>query len=350
MTAATSAATSAQVTAAPAPAAAPATGSAAKGSAATIRARALVAERMPAAEALGRAAGEAAPEPAAAVEILHLGLAGLADPEYLAGQQRIAPGIRLVLGVRGPLLHAVSRGIRAATRRDRSAALLDLAGRMLDERPLEFHWLAFDLLGRSIGTDPERTWQLVRAESRAAADWITVDTLAHVAGRGILAEPYRWAELEQLVYSPSRWERRLVGSTVATIPFVDRTAGRTADVARHGLALVGELMGDAEPDVQKALSWALRNLAAVDLPATVAFLRSETALAAATADGHRAWVVRDTFAKLPGPVAAELGAGLAGIRKRAGAPSTSRASATAADFLGLGIGVPPAERPIVTRT
>jgi 3-methyladenine DNA glycosylase AlkD len=319
-------------------------------SAATTRARALVAERMPAAVALGRAAGGRAPDPAAAVEILRRGLAGLADPEYLDGQQRVAPGIGLVLGVRGPLLHAVSRGLQSATRRDRSAVILDLAGRMLGEQPLEFHWLAFDLLGRSIGAEPERSWQLVRTEARTAADWITVDTLAHVVGRGILSEPFRWAELEQLVYSPSRWERRLVGSTIATIPFVDRTAGRTADVARHGLALVGDLLGDAEPDVQKALSWALRNLAAVDLPATVAFLRIETAGAVANVDGHRAWVIRDTFAKLPGPVAAELGGDLAGIRKRPGAPSTSRASATAADFLGLGIGVPPAERPIVTRS
>jgi len=319
-------------------------------SATTARARALVAERTPAAVALGRAAGDVAPDPAAALEILRGGLAALADPEYLEGQQRIAPGIGLVLGVRGPLLHAVSRGLRATTRHDRSSAVLDLADRMLRERPLEFHWLAFDLLERGVGTEPERAWQLVRAESRAAADWITVDSLAHVVGLGILAEAYRWAELEQLVYSPSRWERRLVGSTVATIPFVDRAAGRTPDVARHGLALVGDLLGDAEPDVQKALAWALRSLALVDLTCTVAFLRVETARAAATADGHRAWVIRDTFAKLPAPVAAELGTGLAGIRKRPGAPSTSRASATAAEFLGLGIGVPPAERPIVTRS
>lgn len=319
-------------------------------SATTARAKALVAERTPAAVALGRAAGDVAPDPAAAVEILRGGLSALADPEYLEGQQRIAPGIGLVLGVRGPLLHAVGRGLRATTRHDRSSAILDLADRMLREQPLEFHWLAFDLLERAIGTEPERAWQLVRAEARAAADWITVDSLAHVVGRGILAEAYRWAELEQLVYSPSRWERRLVGSTVATIPFVDRSAGRTPDVARHGLALVGDLLGDAEPDVQKALSWALRSLALVDLASTVAFLRAETARAAATADGHRAWVIRDTFAKLPAPVSVELGTGLAGIRKRPGAPSTSRASATAAEFLGLGVGVPPAERPIVTRS
>jgi hypothetical protein len=102
--------------------------------------------------------------------------------------------------------------------------------------------------------------------------------------------------------------------------------------------------------VQKALSWALRSLAMVDPAATVAFLRAETARAAATADGHRAWVIRDTFTKLPAPVAAELGAALEGIRRRPGAPSTSRASATAADFLDLGVGIPPAGRPIVSRS
>ena len=59
---------------------------------------------------------------------------------------------------------------------------------------------------------------------------ITVDSLAHPYGKGIAAETYRWAELEQLVYSPSRWERRLIGSTVATMTHVDRTRGRDPEV------------------------------------------------------------------------------------------------------------------------
>lgn len=315
----------------------------------TARARALVAERLPTAIALGRRAGDVAQDPAAAVEILRLGLPDLADPVYLAGQQRVAPGIGPVLGVRGPLLRAACRGLRATTRRDRNSTLLDLAQRLLGQEPLEFHWMAFGVLERTIATDPERTWQLLRSEARSAGDWITVDNLARVASRGILAEWYRWAELEQLVYSPSRWERRLVGSTVATIPFTDRTTGRTPAAAGRGLALVAELVGDAEPDVQTALSWALRSMVLIDLPATVAFLQAETLRAVATADGHRAWVIRDTFAKLPAPVVAELGASLAGIRRRSGAPSTSGASATAAHFLGLGVGVPPADRPIVFR-
>jgi 3-methyladenine DNA glycosylase AlkD len=319
-------------------------------SAATDRARAFVAARTDNAVRVGREAGDLVNEPVGLVAALRAGLEPLADPEYLAGQRMIAPGIGPQLGVRQPLLTAVSRGLRAATRRDRPTTLLEVAAALLREPLAELHWLAIDLLDRTVVAEPERTWQLVRAEAGRATEWITVDRLAHVAGRGILAEPYRWAELEQLVYSPSRWERRLAGSTVATLPVVDRTAGRTPDVARHGLAIIGDLIGDAEPDVQKALSWALRSMAAIDLPATAAFLRAEARTARATADGHRAWVVRDALEKLPAPLATELRDALAGVRKRPGAPSTSRASATAADFLAFGVAVPPAERTVIDRT
>jgi 3-methyladenine DNA glycosylase AlkD len=331
-----------------APAIAVAAGS--RPSPATERARALVAARTPAAVALGRAAGERLDDPAAAARTLRAGLEGLADPEYLDGQRRIAPGIGPILGVRGPLLGSVTRGLRSATRRDRADALLDGATAMLRGDALELHWLAFDLLGRAIASEPERTWQLVRAEAARASDWITVDSLAHVAGRGILAEPYRWAELEQLVYSPSRWERRLVGSTIATIPFVNRSTGRQPEIAGRGLAILGDLMGDADPEVQKALSWALRSLTIVDAEATTAFLRSEATTTRATGDGHRAWVVRDALEKLSPATADELRAAVAGVRKRPGARSTSRAAAASAAFAGLGVAVPPAERAVLDRT
>ena len=319
-------------------------------SATTERGRAIVSARRDAADALGREAGELVADPARVAAHLRVGLAVLADPEYLEGARRIAPGIGAILGVRNPLLTAVSGGLRAATRRDSATTLLEVADRLLREELLELHWIAYPFLERAIGPEPELAWQLVRAEASRAGDWITVDSLAHVVGRGILAEPFRWAELEQLVYSPSRWERRLVGSTVATIPFVDRRLGRVPEIARRGLGLVGDLIGDAAPDVQKALSWALRNMTFVDEVAVAAFMRTEAERAAATGDGHRAWVVRDALPKLPEQTAAELRAVVDGVRRRPGAPSTSRAAETAASFSGLGLTVPPADRPVVFRS
>ena len=178
-----------------------------------------------------------------------------------------------------------------------------------------------------------------------------MDMLAHVAAIGIAAEPYRWAELEQLVYSPSRWERRLVGSTIATLPHEDHDAGRSPATVRHGLGILGDLIGDAEPDVQKALSWALGRSPRSTSPATVAFLRREARTAAD--DGRRPPGLgrprQPRPSCRPRPRRSSRRSSTASAAAP-GAPSTSRASATAADFLAFGLAVPPAERPIIDRT
>jgi 3-methyladenine DNA glycosylase AlkD len=305
---------------------------------ATAHAVAFVAARRESAEQLGGRLADFVGDPEAFAKELRSGMEALGDPDYLAGLQSVAPGIGDVLGVRWPLNAAVARGFRTATRGDSPTQLLFVADRLFRERPLEIRWFAFGLLDRLLPTDPERTWQLLRRAAREAADWITVDSLAHPYGRGILLESYRWAELEQLVFSPSRWERRLVGSTLATMPFVDRRRGRMPDVAERGLRLIADLIGDDEPDVQKALAWGLRSLALVDQPAVEAFCRRETTLAARNGDGHRAWVIRDALAKLAPATAEELRAQLAGIRRRAGAGSTSRASEIAGRFDSVHLG------------
>jgi 3-methyladenine DNA glycosylase AlkD len=306
----------------------------------TARAVALVAERKPMAEALGRRLADLVSDPDAFAAALGEGFAELADPEYLDGQRRVAPGIGRLFGVRWPLNAAVDRGFRTATRRLPTTGFLEVAARLFAEPELEPRWFAFGLLDRLLVDDTERAWQLLRRAAREAGDWITVDSLAHPVGHGILLEPYRWAELDSLVFSPSRWERRLVGSTVATLPYVDHRRGRSADVARHGLALVDELIGDDQPDVQKALAWALRSMIVVDPAATLAFIERQAELAAAGRDGHRAWVLRDTLAKLPPEAAAGIRTRLDGIRRRSGDPATSRAALTAVRFAGEA-GLPP---------
>jgi 3-methyladenine DNA glycosylase AlkD len=304
-------------------------------SAATARAVAFVAAHRTRAEAIGTGLAEQIQDPDAFADALQRGLAQLADPEYLDCQHVVAPGLGTTHGVRWPLIAAVVRGFKAATRHDRPTALLFIADRLFHEAHLEVRWFAFALLERTLAAEPERTWQLLRRGAREANDWITVDDLAHPYGTGIAAEPYRWAELEQLIYSPSRWERRLVASTIATMTHGNRRSGRGPEVVEHALPLLEQLMGDAEPDVQKALAWAYRSLAQIDPEATTKALRAEAELAAANDDGHRAWVVRDSLSKLDPAVASALRERLDGIRRRPGAPSTSPASAMAARFGGL---------------
>ena len=292
----------------------------------TAAANAFVEAHRANAAALGRELGELVDDPEAYVRALRAGMAGLVDEAYRREQSRVAPGLQDSIGIRLPLMAAIRGAFDRASRRTSADLLLWLADRLLRETGLEIRVLAFGILARVLPTDPERGWQVLRSAARDAHEWITVDTLAHSYGLGILLEPFRWSEIEQLAYSPSRWERRLVGSTIATIPFVNRRAGREPAISQRALPIIGNLIGDADPDVQKALSWALRSMARVDLPALTAFAEEQSLRANDANDGHRAWVIRDALPALAADDANRIRARLAAIRRRPGASSTSDAA------------------------
>ena len=303
----------------------------------TRRAQAFVAERLPEARGLGLALAELIDEPEEFVSVIREGLRGLADPAYAAEQERVAPGSGQVFGVRNPLMAALAGQLRQPLKQSSSSSALWLAERLATEDEREVVLFSHVALHRALPDDPERTWQLMRRLARHAKDWVSVDELAELFAKGILLERFRWAELEQLIYSADKWERRLVGSTVARLPFELPRHHRASISGTPGLMLIKSLIGDAEPDVQKSLSWALRSWNEVD-PLGVAHLLREEAQTARTADdGHRAWVVRDALT-WPGTdkgLASQIRGTLDGVRRRPGAPSTSSASAVAGAFAGF---------------
>jgi 3-methyladenine DNA glycosylase AlkD len=309
-------------------------------SVATAAAEAFVRDRRADAMDLGRQLADDLDDPNAFVRGAEIGLARLGDPAFVAAIHLVAPGIGPVAGVRGPLLHAVERTLLRELKGVRASRLLPLAEASARSSIREVRWLAITLAGRAVRDEPEMAWQVLRRIGREADDWITVDTLGNILAPAILREPYRWAELEQLVFSPIRWERRLVGSTVASMALARSSEVRGPEAVRHALDLLAMLMGDAEPDVQKSLSWALRNLARADLEAVTGFCLVEAETAARASDGNRAWVLRDASPKLRPDDAARVRSLLEGLRRVAGGPSTSRAAEVASAFVGAGLGAP----------
>ena len=303
----------------------------------TARARAFVAQRLPESRGLGLALAELIDDPEAFTRVLRDGIAALADDEYAAEQDRVVPGSGPVFGVRNPLLAAVIRQLRLPLRESAPASALWLADRLVVEEEREFTLIAHAMLLRALPDDPERTWQLMRQLARRANEWISVDSLAELFARGILLERFRWAELEQPVYSAHRWERRLVGSTVARLPYELPRHQRATLRDTPGLILIKSLIGDAEPDVQKALSWALRSWLEVDREGVRDLIRHEAASASRTDDGHRAWVLRDalTAPSTEPAFAADIRTRLEGVRRRANQPSSSSAAAVAGAFDGF---------------
>jgi hypothetical protein len=278
-------------------------------------------------------------EPEEFVRILESGLAALSDPAHARRLQRVSPEVGRSLAVPAPLIRAIESDVRAGLGHASSATALWLAGRLERADVPEVRMFARPCLLRALPDEPERSWQVMRRLAARAEDWIEVDALAQAWAIGVLAEPFRWAELEQLVYSSAAMERRLVGSTLATMTDPSMRFARTGHEPQLGsraIALVGSLIGDAEPSVQKALSWAIRSWHRLAPEAAEAFLREQAATAHAQGDGHRARVVRGALSTVSPTLAARLRRELAGVRSRPGAPSSRTAADIAARYGALG--------------
>ena len=157
-------------------------------SATTERANRFVAKHRAAADALGRRAADLVTEPDAFVASLTRGLSRLADPAYRDAHAWMAPGATGVIGVRGPLVQAVERPVARALRGASPAVSIYLADACSRHEACEVR--LFALPCPCVGAcreDPERTWQLMRRVARQASDWVSVDSLADVVARGVLA-------------------------------------------------------------------------------------------------------------------------------------------------------------------
>ncbi len=296
---------------------------------------AFVAAHLDEANALGERLADLIDQPSEYLAVLRTGLTELGEPSYLEMVTRACPQTPARYLVRGELSEALARPIKRALREGSSISALQLAHTLAAADHRDLRLQANEPLRRALPEDPEMGWQIMRRLGRAAEDWIATDSLADLWSRGILAEDFRWAELEQLLYSQRLYERRLVPATLATLPHrvpVARRAGLRTEALPRALELIRLLMGDAEVMVQKALSWAIREWTPIDQDACAAFLRAETAIAAEDRDGARAWVIRDSLSKQPPELIDEIRSRLEGIRRQASAPSTSIASSQAAAF------------------
>jgi 3-methyladenine DNA glycosylase AlkD len=304
-------------------------------SSATSEASAFVAAHLEQATALGNDLAELTEEPDAFVQALTEGLTELLDPAYSEAITRACPETPARYAVRGPLSELLQEPVRRALRESSTISAVRLAQRLAETEHRDLRLYALAPLRIALPQDPELCWQLMRRLGRLADDWIAVDSLADVWARGVLAEHFRWSELEQLIYSQHRYERRLVAATLAMLPHrvpkVER--GRLRDgSSERATSMLRQLMGDAEVVVQKALSWAIREWTRVDPGRTQELILAEASIAAQDRDGARAWVIRDALTNQKPDLADRVRAELAGIRRDGKAPSTSIAAGHAAGF------------------
>lgn len=154
--------------------------------------------------------------------------------------------------------------------------VLAVADPLLDEPDFNAHFIAMELIGyhrpalRSLGqAELEQIGRILNS-------WWSVDTFASylsgVAWRdGQIGDDviHEWA------HSANRWWRR--AALVSTIPLNTRARGGKGDIPRT-LAVCELLVNDHDDMVEKAMSWALRELIIYDRSAVEEFMKKHEAV------------------------------------------------------------------------
>ena len=181
-------------------------------------------------------------------------------------------------GVYAADLRSVVKTFKKSLAEQSAKFVYQLAIVLLDRNIKECRQIAYELIAGH--REARESMNVSRIESLGAGidNWACVDhfccTLVGAAwrdGRISDATIRRWSRSEDL------WWRR--AAVVATVPLNVRARGGTGDTVRT-LAVCRSLLSDREVMVQKAISWALRELVEWDREAVERFMETEDALLA----------------------------------------------------------------------
>jgi 3-methyladenine DNA glycosylase AlkD len=176
-----------------------------------------------------------------------------------------------VLGATVPDLRAIVRDVAKRIQDEEPGFVVDLASRLAHAGTLEARQVAYELLGRRADARAGLGMRDVEALGRGNDNWKSVDVFAlEVAGPCWRDGRVTDAAVERWARSIDRWWRRT--ALVSTVPLNKKSKGGSGD-ARRTLSICTQCVDDRDDMVVKALSWALRELAARNARAVRAFLK-----------------------------------------------------------------------------
>ena len=202
---------------------------------------------------------------------------------------RIARDVRALPRRNAPSIRAIRVKYSKELRQLPAATIVVLA-HVLRESGLR--WVGYELVHHHKEALASLRLHDVEALAEGLESWDGVDTFAiYIAGPAWRARQIKDADVHRWAKSEDLWVRR--SALVATVVLNQKTRGRGAEGGdpKHTLAICETLIDDREDMVVKALSWAVRALAAVDPQAARAFLEEHDARLARR-------VVRETTNKL----------------------------------------------------
>ena len=188
------------------------------------------------------------------------------------------------VGTPVPVLRAIGQEIGRVARK-RVEAFLPLARLLWDRYGREGRVVTTVFLGPMELADPERVVPVILDMARTCEFWEDCDQLAMRALEPVLRrEPEAWlAQFGEWVRDESKWLRRAALTALGRLPMVE------PEYTARCVELVSPALGDADTDVKRALSFAVRLCARGEIEPVKQFVRDH----AGRTDADSLWVLSD---------------------------------------------------------
>ncbi|MGA1792343.1 MAG: DNA alkylation repair protein [Thermoplasmatota archaeon] len=192
------------------------------------------------------------------------------DQERLEWSKGYYPSSFEILGVKVPDLRNVRKELGRKLKGRPPSDIVRISKKLVDTEIFECQQVAYELLDSNKKALLSLTASDLEDLRKGLDNWVSVDTysgwLAGVAWRdGRLTDDV----IEKWARSDNRWERRT--AVVCTIALNQKARGGTGDVDRT-LWVCGMVAADRDDMVEKALSWALRELSKMEKEPVIKFM------------------------------------------------------------------------------
>ena len=194
-----------------------------------------------------------------------------ADPKRVEKSKTYFPTSQRVLGVTNPHIKTVTTELRQLHKAWIPGEWIDLCKALVDCDVFECQIMAYEILGRNrklLDTltydDLEDLWK--NLDNWASVDHFTVGVYGVLWGTGVVKDQH----IELLLQSDNFWERRV--AVVSTVALNLKSRGGKGDVPRT-IGVCKRVVDERHDMIQKALSWALRELSKRDKKSVIEFMK-----------------------------------------------------------------------------
>ncbi len=194
----------------------------------------------------------------------------LSNPERIEKSKTYFPTSMKVMGVTNPELKAVIKEIKVRFIRWSDYDWIELCKALVDAKVFECQILAFEMIGRDKKLLNALKYEDLPDLGQNLDNWASVDHYSVgiygvLWGKGVVKDHH----IERLLDSENVWERRV--AVVSSVALNLKSRGGAGDTPRT-IWVCERVVDERQDMIQKALSWALRELSKRDRDAVEVFM------------------------------------------------------------------------------